>query len=65
MHARIVHVHPDISSIGLDAETILLNAGRIYFTWGVDSLGEREKEDFSEEYWADDYGEAYADGDEW
>ena len=35
------------------------------FTGGVDSLGEREKEDFSEEYWDDDYSEAYADGDEW
>jgi hypothetical protein len=35
------------------------------FTWGVNSLGEQEKEDFSEEYWADDYSEAYADRDEW
>jgi len=35
------------------------------YTGGVNSLGEQEKEYYTEEYWADDYGEAYADGDEW
>jgi hypothetical protein len=29
MHARIVHVHLDIFSIGLNAEAILLNVGRM------------------------------------
>jgi hypothetical protein len=35
------------------------------YTGGVNSLDEQEKEDLSEEYWADNYSEAYADGDEW
>jgi len=35
------------------------------YTGGVNSLGEQEKEDSSEEYWTDEYSEAYADGDEW
>lgn len=34
-------------------------------TEGVNSLSIQEKEDSSEEYWTDEYGEAYADEDEW
>jgi hypothetical protein len=34
-------------------------------TGGVNALGEQEKEGFIEEYWADEYSEAYADEDEW
>lgn len=31
----------------------------------VNSLSKQEEENFVEEYWTDEYSEAYADEDEW